>query len=194
MYVVGRPFRSHLGEHAIGDELEDHVVESWRTYRSLVSSRILFKVASKEEYKTLPPHLRALSDRASRLISVSGKARGSDDWEKPQIVQEAEGHRDAILRHKLKGNESHVERIERLRERKKERNREPVKVPERKVRVDEMKSKSQEEGTDFDPEKIRIMKLEELRDMAIERGLPKSGTKPEVAQRIIDDEIEKSKK
>lgn len=190
MYVVGRPFRSNIGNHKTGDKLETEVVHSWRTWRSLVSGRFLFDVSDPKSLKKLPSRLQRMADKNEQALKVKNSSNTAE-WEKPEALKQAEREKDALLRHRLKGNESHRERIARRKKAKENEPHEPVQPPEREIKTDKRKDEAEKRGSEFDPEAIRVMKLEDLREMAEERGLPKSRNKPELAQSIIDNEIEK---
>ena len=189
-YIVGRPFKSHLGVHSTGDTLPAKEVEGWKNFDSLINSGLLYRLGTSGT--PLPTYLLSFVDTPARIKQLVSHKPESVRHEKPDVVKAAEERIEAeqlaTQQYKDKRTAIANKLVNQLKPRK------PVEdsIPETQLLNDSNKAKSAKESTDFDPEKIRTMNLDDLRAEAKERGLTTSGPKAEVAQRIIDDEIGKA--
>lgn len=197
-YIVGTPFRSNFGTHTTGDEITEEMARTWPRLESLVNTGRLYRIVEDGDYARLPAHIANKVKTRSQMEAKMAVTPGARPHEKLPQVEEAERLIDAEAKSRVlisKGKLAEIRKAEKGEQRKLEVD-EPVekRLPKKKITEDTMKKRSQEKASDFDPEAIRVMKLEDLKDEARKRDLPVSGNKSEVAQRVIDDEIEKSKK
>lgn len=190
-YIVGKPFRSHLGQHSIGDEIAD--AGSWKAIESLINTGRVYRVHDGN-YARLPAHIA--KSAISRELAEAKLARvGSDNsQETPELVKEEVRLIKVQERSIRKAHEALVKRNEQRSAKAKDTGPVEESLPARQPRTDTRQAEAEAVSTEFNPEEIRTAKLEDLREMAKERNLTLSGNKPDLAQRIIDDEISKTRK
>lgn len=191
-YIVGIPFKSEHGTHTTGDKIDEKVANKWAALEVLVNTGRLYRVHPDKGYRNLPPHVysavqrRAEVDKALALIKPTGELP-----ETPEAVTEAIRLQEAEKKSREANKEAALKAREKAEGRRKY-TRKPVEVPKKPEKTDSMKAEAEKEGTDFDPEETRQLPLKDLQADAKKRGIATTGTKAELAQRIIDDEISKN--
>lgn len=188
-YIVGRPFKTGEGQFMTGDTVSYETAENWHNLDAMISSGLLYLVS--DSLKNIPAYLtpNIYSTEQVEALTEGGTSRSNVV---PDVVNDAIITLDA---EKLGIKQAEDKKLA-IANKAVEIKREPVEetlTPKIPV-PDSKKEQSEAEGNPFDPEKIKTLKLDALREEAKSRGIPTSGrSKPDLVQAIIDDEIEKAK-
>lgn len=199
-YIAARPFDSHEGHHNPGELLPKSAAE-WFGLQHLIGMGWVYAYASDTGYADLPPHVfsSVVTLQEARGLIQRGDAPVELEWNEPPELVQAKEERDAELEsHEKNAQIAHEAAVKLLN---KKPNTEAVEFHMPQTNEDVKKREAEAIAADDDSDKYsdlsktdleeEIAKRNNQKSRADEDHIPVTGTKPELVQRLIEDDRKK---